>query len=104
MTQNDHRGGGRLSSIHQEAIRRFLQKLDSGAVAALPSELSVRATWLIVTVPSEPHARALLLSSAIFIQAATGLFDGIRFVWSEGKWSCPFFVPDLSNEKTEHYD
>jgi hypothetical protein len=100
MTQNDHRGGGRKNSIHEEAIKRFLQKLDSGAVAALPSELSVQATCLVITVLSEPYARALLLSSDIFIKAAGGLFDRIRFVWGEGKWSCPFFIPqeNLSND------
>jgi hypothetical protein len=95
FTSDDHRGGGRLSSIHQEAICRFLRKLDACAVSALgiPPELSVSGSYLVVIIPSEAHTRALLLSSDIFIKAASGLFDGIRFVWDGGKWCCPLSVP-----------
>lgn len=104
-----------MSKIHQEAIHRFLSKLDKLATSALgdipqlhvivcscPVNQAEEARYLdyritnclIISIEAEPHARALLLSSDVFVAAATGLFNRIRFVWGGGMWSCPFHVPE----------
>ncbi len=108
------------NGIHQEAIKRFINRLNEFAIAlGDPSCLRVEIltgeetrsgaelskgryepgdifydTCLVLTVPTKPHASALLLGSERLIKAAAGLFDALRIAWNDGDFGFSYAVPD----------
>lgn len=112
--------------LHQEAIKRFLERLggvadalgDSALLSVQISGGEISPIWagmsygwyepgavaycdvLIITLPTRAHAYAVLLSSHRLISAATGLFCNIRIQWSDGNFGFDHAVPN----RQETYD
>jgi hypothetical protein len=113
--------------LHREAIKRFLENLGGVAdalgdsarlsIEILPGEISricaeTSYGWyepgatcycetLIISLPTRPHACALLLSSHRLISAATGLFSNLKIEWSGGNFGFSHAIPNRQESNYE---